>query len=231
MADTWHMLPEISLKFALAIILAGLVGLERERKGRSAGLRTHILVCLGSTLAMVVSDIIAMQWAEQDTTVTLDQGRIAAGIITGVGFLGAGTIINVGSHHRGLTTAALIWFVAALGLAIGGGLYGVAIAATVSALLVVIVLERLARLLPSADRFTLTMGMPHRLGRINEVENFIRAQGYEVVESRLRVSQEEQTTDVTLELVTRFTRRARMDELAAKLQERFDSVRWITFER
>ncbi len=230
MADTWQLLPEITLKFALAIVLAGLVGIERERKGRSAGLRTHILVCLGSTLAMVVSDIIALQWAEQDTTVTLDQGRIAAGIITGVGFLGAGTIINVGSHHRGLTTAALIWFVAALGLAIGGGLYGIAIAATVAALLVVIVLERLARLLPSADRFTLTMGMPHGLGRINEVETFIRAQGYEVVESRLRVSQEEQTTDITLELVTQFTR-ARMDELAAKLQERFDSVRWITFER
>ena len=224
------MLPEISLKFALAIVLAGLVGIERERKGRSAGLRTHILVCLGSTLAMVVSDIIAMQWAEQDTTVTLDQGRIAAGIITGVGFLGAGTIITVGSHHRGLTTAALIWFVAALGLAIGGGLYSIAIAATVAALLVVVVLERLARLLPSADRFTLTMGMPHGLGRINEVENFIRAQGYDVVESRLRVSQEEQTTDITLELVTRFTR-ARMDELAAKLSEQFDSVRWITFER
>ena len=224
------MLPEISLKFALAIVLAGLVGIERERKGRSAGLRTHILVCLGSTLAMVVSDIIAMQWAEQDTTVTLDQGRIAAGIITGVGFLGAGTIITVGSHHRGLTTAALIWFVAALGLAIGGGLYSIAIAATVAALLVVVVLERLARLLPSADRFTLTMGMPHGLGRINDVENFIRAQGYDVVESRLRVSQEEQTTDITLELVTRFTR-ARMDELAAKLSEQFDSVRWITFER
>ncbi|MFP4172131.1 MAG: MgtC/SapB family protein [Candidatus Hydrogenedentota bacterium] len=230
MVDTWHMLPEISLKFALAIVLAGLVGIERERKGRSAGLRTHILVCLGSTLAMIVSDIIAMRWAEQDTTVTLDQGRIAAGIITGVGFLGAGTIINVGSHHRGLTTAALIWFVAALGLAIGGGLYGVAIAATVAALLVVIVLERLARLLPSADRFTLTMGMPHGLGRINEVETFIRAQGYEVLESRLRIAEEEQTTEITLELVTRLTR-ARMDELASKLQEQFDAVRWITFER
>lgn len=224
------MLPEISLKFALAIVLAGLVGIERERKGRAAGLRTHILVCLGSTLAMVVSEIIAMQWAEQETSVTLDQGRIAAGIITGVGFLGAGTIINVGSHHRGLTTAALIWFVAALGLAIGGGLYGVAIAATVAALLVVIVLERLARLLPSAERFTVTMGMPHAVGRINAVENFIRAQGYEVLESRLRVSQEEQTTEITLELVTRFTR-ARMDELASKLQEQFDAVRWITFER
>ncbi len=229
MTENWELIPEIALKFFLAIILAGAVGLERERKGRSAGLRTHILVCFGSTLAMVVADIIALRWMEMDTTVMLDQGRIAAGVITGVGFLGAGTIINVGGHHRGLTTAALIWFVAALGMAIGTGLYAVAFTATAFALFVVVFLEWLARFFPSTDRFRVSMQMPHGLEQMHSVENFIREQGYELATARLRVSEQEERAEMTFELISH--RRPNIDELAQALRREFASARRITVER
>lgn len=101
------------LRLLLSTLLGGLIGFERETHGRPAGLRTHILVCLGSTLFTIISYIVAGH--------TFDPGRIAAQIITGVGFLGAGTIIHQGSVVRGLTTAASIWTVAAIGMGVGVG--------------------------------------------------------------------------------------------------------------
>ena len=228
--DSLADLPGVMGKFALAITLAGALGLERERKGRAAGLRTHILVCLGATLAMVISEMISRRIGAEGGSVMLDQARIAAGVITGVGFLGAGTIIHVGSTHRGLTTAAMIWFVASLGLAIGAGLYVVSIAAAFCALVIVVVLERLAKLLPSAERFTVTMHMPHGLEQLLEVEEAIREQGYDVVASRLRVSSEEERADMTFELVSH-AHRPRIEDLAQFLRKRFASAQQITFER
>jgi len=102
----------------LAFILASVLGLERERKGGSAGLRTHILVCMGSALIMLTSLYIYDIY--QDKT-TIDPGRIAAGVVTGIGFLGAGSIIRSSEGIRGLTTAASIWVSAAIGLAVGCG--------------------------------------------------------------------------------------------------------------
>lgn len=106
---------EMVLRLIISLVLASMIGMERETHGRPAGLRTHVLVCMGSTLFTICSYIIAGPHN--------DPGRIAAQIVTGVGFLGAGTIIHQGSVVRGLTTAASIWAVAAIGLAVGiGGL-------------------------------------------------------------------------------------------------------------
>ena len=99
----------MSMAMVLAILLGGLIGLEREMKGRTAGLRTHMLVCVGSTLFTLVSVHLSRG----------DPGRIAAQIVTGVGVLGAGAIIREGMNIRGLTTAASIWTTAAIGLALG----------------------------------------------------------------------------------------------------------------
>lgn len=117
----WDMI----LKLVIATVLGGLIGLERETHGRPAGLRTHILVCMGSTLFALSSYAIA--------GTLYDPGRVTAQIVTGIGFLGAGTIMRQGSIVRGLTTAASIWTVAAIGIAvaIGGGMLYVAVAATV----------------------------------------------------------------------------------------------------
>ena len=116
---------EMILKLVVSLVLGGLIGLERETHGRPAGLRTHVLVCLGSTLFALCSYTVAGS--------RFDPGRISAQIVTGIGFLGAGTIMRQGSVVRGLTTAASIWTVAAIGVAvaIGGEMMIVAIAASV----------------------------------------------------------------------------------------------------
>jgi putative Mg2+ transporter-C (MgtC) family protein len=125
------MLPEhqIVLRLIVAAVLGSIVGMERERLNWAAGLRTHMLVCIGSALFMIVSfcgftDVMSHEHIE------LDPSRIAAQVVSGIGFLGAGTIILRSKIVRGLTTAASLWTVAAVGLAVGGGLYIAAVTAT-----------------------------------------------------------------------------------------------------
>ncbi len=126
---------EIIIKLALAAVLGGLIGLERESLSRPAGLRTYTLVCVGSALAMVVSLDMYYQYYQ---TVNADPGRIAAQVVSGIGFLGAGTIMREGATVRGLTTAAGLWVVACIGLAVGTGLYIPAIVSTAIILFVLI---------------------------------------------------------------------------------------------
>jgi putative Mg2+ transporter-C (MgtC) family protein len=108
----------ITTRLVLSFVLGGIIGLEREKRGRSAGLRTHILVCMGSSLIMLVSLYIFDLYQGK---VPVDPARIAAGVVTGIGFLGAGTIITNREGARGLTTAASIWVSSAIGLAVGCG--------------------------------------------------------------------------------------------------------------
>lgn len=126
---------EIVFKLTLACILGGLIGLERESLSRPAGLRTYTLVCVGSALAMIVS---LDMYFEYYRTVNADPGRIAAQVVSGIGFLGAGTIMREGTTVRGLTTAAGLWVVACIGLAIGAGLYVPAIVTTILILFILI---------------------------------------------------------------------------------------------
>ena len=137
-------LEEILLRLMLAAVLGSLVGIERERLDWAAGLRTHMLVCLGSTLFMLVS---AFGFADILGTpgIGLDPSRIAAQVVSGVGFLGAGTIILRREAVRGLTTPASVWTVAAVGLAVGGGLYFAAISATVLILVILAGIKPLER--------------------------------------------------------------------------------------
>lgn len=127
---------QIIFRLILAAVLGSVVGLERERLDWAAGLRTHMLVCLGATLFMIVS---AFGFSDilNHPHVSLDPSRVAAQVASGVGFLGAGTIILRRDMILGLTTAASLWAVAAVGLAVGGGLYLGAVATT---LLIVIIL-------------------------------------------------------------------------------------------
>jgi putative Mg2+ transporter-C (MgtC) family protein len=126
----------ILLRLALAALFGALIGLERERKNWTAGLRTHMMVCVGACLIMIVS---AFGFSDILSTpnVTLDPSRIAAQVVSGIGFIGAGTILYMkqGTVH-GLTTAAGLWTVAAIGLATGGGLYLAAASTTIIALLI-----------------------------------------------------------------------------------------------
>ncbi|HJC98728.1 MULTISPECIES: MgtC/SapB family protein [Bacteroidaceae] len=124
--------------FALRLFLAGvmgiLIGLEREYRAKEAGYRTHFLVALGSALMMIVSQYGFTAVLETDL-VRLDPSRIAAQVVSGIGFIGAGTIILQKQIVRGLTTAAGIWATSGIGLAIGAGMYGIGITATIFVLL------------------------------------------------------------------------------------------------
>lgn len=125
---------EMGLKLILAVLLGGLIGIERETAHKPAGLRTNILVCLGTALFT----LIALKSFEDYPKSPVDITRIAAGIITGIGFLGAGTIVRTGRGIQGLTSAATIWFVCGIGMATGMGYYALAI---VSAFLGFIILK------------------------------------------------------------------------------------------
>lgn len=114
---------EITLKLLLAVALGGLIGLERESSQKPAGFRTNILICIGATMMMVLSGLIFQGKEGSENHLT----RIAAGVITGIGFIGAGTIIQARGIVVGLTTAATLWAVAGLGLVIGAGYYWIAI--------------------------------------------------------------------------------------------------------
>jgi putative Mg2+ transporter-C (MgtC) family protein len=126
---------DVLLRLTLAAVLGGAVGLEREIREREAGLRTHLLVSVGSALFFLVSAYAWTDWRfSSESGLVFDPTRIAAQIVTGVGFLGAGAIIRQGLSVRGLTTAATLWLVAAIGMASGAGYWEAAIIATVGAL-------------------------------------------------------------------------------------------------
>jgi len=136
MLNEWTVL----LRLLLAAGLSGVIGFEREFHGRAAGFRTHILLCIGSTLVMLTSIHIFDLYY---TKVAADPARIAAGVITGIGFLGAGTIMHAKSAVRGLTTAASLWVVAGIGLAVGSGLYFGAFVTTILTMIALMVFARL----------------------------------------------------------------------------------------
>jgi putative Mg2+ transporter-C (MgtC) family protein len=143
---------DIVLRLVLGFIAGAIIGFERSSRHQVAGLRTHILITVGSTLLMLLSI-----WLPQTLTgmKTGDPGRIAAQVVSGIGFLGAGAIIRLGNNVRGLTTAASLWFVAAVGLAIGGGMFLAAAAAEVLSLITLILLGMLEKRIFPTERFKL----------------------------------------------------------------------------
>src|SRR5256885_8090845 len=134
----------------LALMLGGLIGMERTLRGRDAGFRTHALVCLASTLLMMAA-VYQGRWMSTNVigTITIDPTRTAQGIMTGIGFLGAGVIFKEGLTVRGLTTAASIWITAAIGIQVGIGFYFVAVLGAAATLVVLAFFLALERRLPA----------------------------------------------------------------------------------
>jgi putative Mg2+ transporter-C (MgtC) family protein len=145
MLSQWEML----VRLGLAACLGSVIGMERERLQWTAGLRTHMLVCVGAALFMLVS---AFGFADSlgQAHVVLDPSRVAAQVVSGIGFLGAGAILLRRDKIRGLTTAASLWTVAAVGLAVGGGLYVAAVGATLIILCILAGIKPLERRLWSS---------------------------------------------------------------------------------
>jgi putative Mg2+ transporter-C (MgtC) family protein len=128
------------LKMVLSFLAGGIVGFNRERQKHPAGFRTHILISMGSALLMILSIYIPQAYMDFKNG---DPGRIAAQVVSGIGFLGAGAILKLGTNVRGLTTAASIWLMSAIGLTIGAGLYVISFITVLLTIFTLVVLERI----------------------------------------------------------------------------------------
>ncbi len=167
MMSSW----ELVLRLLLSAIVGGLIGIERESTNRPAGLRTHVLVTIGSTLIMMISQYGFMY---TNTGIPMgDPGRIAAQVVSGIGFLGAGTILQYGNRIKGLTTAASIWVCGGIGLAIGNGFYLGAIVTTLVVLVTLRGLGFIEKNWLSKNMRTLTLAFYERPGVIGDVGQVI----------------------------------------------------------
>jgi len=135
------------IRLCLAFAAGGIIGIERSSRRQVAGLRTHILIAIGSCCLMMLSI-----WLPQQIN-SGDPGRIAAQVVSGMGFLGAGAIIRLGNNIRGLTTAASLWLTAAVGLTIGAGMFIAALTTVILAIITLILLNRLERKLFPEDNW------------------------------------------------------------------------------
>ncbi|NLW50111.1 MAG: MgtC/SapB family protein [Candidatus Brocadiaceae bacterium] len=207
-------------RILLAAVLGGLIGLERERHGRAAGLRTHLLLCIGCTLAMLVSlqmPRLAAGYGSEGL-VRADPGRMAAQVLSGIGFLGAGAIITMGRRIRGLTTAATIWVTAAIGLSLGCGYVFGAVVTFLVALFAQRTLAAWERGMVVRDRYArLRLHFGHSGDQIARIRQVLHTRGWELLEYDL--DWKPQGTTYTLEL-----RRTRPDEAEQVVRELTDAL-------
>lgn len=201
----------ILLRLLLAVLLGGVIGFEREIHGRPAGFRTHLLVTVGACLMSVVSEHYYLKYAflDNESFVRLDPSRVAAQIVTGIGFLGAGVILKEGLAVRGLTTAACLWVAAGIGMAVGSGLYLAALFVTIIALASLFLLKRLERFF-SRDRFR-TLTIHAEAGSLDCVamDKILGTYGLHIADYGI----EHDRTEVRYDLIVRLSNRTHGEEL------------------
>ena len=203
---------EIAVRLVLALVLGGLIGLERESMGRPAGFRTHILVSVGSALIMIMS-----AYAFADTFGgRYDPARIAAQVVSGIGFLGAGTIMREGANVRGLTTAASLWTVAGIGLTVGSGFYFAAVLTTFLVVLTLVVLNQLEWNYLSTKHEVMTLLIQDTPGQLARV--FAVLAKYDVDVFNVQLSSDdtgEAKLDLEVEISPKFSRVKIIEELVS----------------
>ena len=187
-ATEMHYSVEIILRLILAALLGGVVGYEREHTNRPAGFRTHILVCVGSALVMVTSEFIFDKYRG---VANIDPARLGAQVISGIGFLGAGTIIRDGFNVRGLTTAASLWAVSCVGIAAGIGFYEGALAATLMIFLTLITLKKAEKYFSRKNRYKAFIVESENLtGQVGNVSGILDKYGIEMKSIQLYKNKE-----------------------------------------
>lgn len=195
------------IRLVVAAILGGIVGIERGSGDRPAGFRTHILVCVGSALFMLVSlygfDDVYPQTAklEEDIGQRRDSARIAAQVVSGIGFLGAGTILHEGLTIRGLTTAASLWMVSAIGLAAGSGMYFLSSVATIITMITLVTFHTWEKRFAAnnrSDRQFVRIITTNRSGAITDVTGYLSLNGVQV--KSLNVKRDKKKNMLVLEV-------------------------------
>ncbi len=162
---------DTAIRLLLSILLGGLVGYERQASNKAAGLRTHILVCMGSCVIMILS--VNIYYTVEGLT-NADPARLAAQVISGIGFLGAGTIMKEGPLVTGLTTAASIWVVSAIGLAVGFGYYSGAVLATILSVATLSLLYQLEQRLKARSHLKVVITMVNDRSKIEDLCQTVR---------------------------------------------------------
>ena len=204
---TWVILARV----LLAGGLGAMIGFERDVHGRSAGLRTHLLVAMGAAVFMVLSQLVAAEGVSHEgKIIASDPGRIAAQIVTGIGFLGAGVIIKEGITVRGLTTSACLWIAAGIGMSAGAGYFTLAIVTTVSSLLGLVGLKSFEKTYKKDSYRILTIKTPVGIDS-SSVIRVVKEQNLDVMSCDIYKNYEEKTT------VTRLTLRIFHNKLTDKL--------------
>lgn len=200
-------------KMVLSMLLGAVIGYERKRKGQPAGVRTFSMIAMGSTLAMLISIYVPQEYMGLKNG---DPGRIAAQVITGIGFLGAGAIIQMKGSVRGLTTAAGIWMIAIIGMAVGLGLYWLSIVASAMILFILVQLERIEKLVSRGSESRIirirTADILHEITDYKKVlhehnihlSNFYVDYDYENAETRLNLIVLVKETTNYIELFSQF---------------------------
>lgn len=194
---------EMLIRLLVSAVLGGLVGIERGSGDRPAGFRTHILVCLGSTLLMLVSmyGFDGFDQTPLEFPRNRDQARIAAQVVSGIGFLGAGTILHEGITVRGLTTAASLWIVSAIGLATGAGMYFISTVATIITLVTLVIFHNWEKRFAGTakiDRKFIRITAANHPGIITQITSYLAENGVKV--KTLNVKNNKAKDQIVLEL-------------------------------
>jgi len=194
--------PEIALRLLLAVVAGSLIGLNRGESGNAAGLRTTLLVCLAACIAMLqVNALLTQHGKPDDSFVSLDLMRLPLGILSGVGFIGAGTILHRDGLVQGVTTAATMWFVTVIGLCAGGGQYALAVTGTAVGLLVLHTFSRVERWVPRHRQATLILAQ--RVGTdalVEKLASVLSGYGCQVVPRGLERGPDEMRVAARFEL-------------------------------
>jgi putative Mg2+ transporter-C (MgtC) family protein len=224
--QSWAVILE---RLIIAALLSGVLGFERERLGRGAGLRTHMLVCLGATLAMAVAIEAAREWNAANPDLQADPSRMAQGVITGIGFLGGGTILVIGGMPRGLTTAAMVWFVAALGVAVGMGFYAPAGFAAMVALAIAFLLKPLERFISTPQNMVVEIHVKPGAGDLGRAEDVLEGEGLRPRSSKIELREQGASVAMILEVSKR--RGEEIEGLLGTIREEFPEADSIVCHR
>lgn len=207
---------EIIVRLLIGAVVGGIIGFERSTHGRAAGFRTHLLVCVAGVLIMIVSEYYHYLSVWDPSYIRVDPARLAAGAITGVGFLGAGVIVKMGLNVQGLTTAACLWIVSAIGLSIGSGLYTAGLVSFVITYLALWLLRMVEDRMPRLSYRFMTIIMKEDVDE-EAITSVIRKYDSAVTNINYEkdIEKKESSFDITISLSDRTSVKKILDELSS----------------
>ena len=212
---------EIFLRLAAALVAGGIIGYERERDSQPAGLRTHMILALGAALVMILSVNIGIKYGS-------DPSRLAAQVVSGIGFLGAGAILRFGFNVKGLTTASTLWTTAMVGMAIGYGYYLVSLFAVVIMIIVLTLVERFEKKFVRVNVIrTVVVDVHDREGILREVRKTISKMADALL--AFSVQKSVKNKHMRLEIVARFNRNEKLEDMLEVISS-IEGVKGIKIE-